>query len=409
MSQQGFAPVGAATIATAGLLSTLDRRRRGLRVIYSMRRFLAWLTAFEVWLMLLLILFPSPIANISAYSSLLCLISAVAGAQLLSDAATARAAARTLVLIVSVLGYSGLITWLLILIGVPVSRLSLMHITLYESWSPDSATSILFPISVEAGNIRLMDVVLPRCTGAMREPGLCQLVSIILLVTARRLKCRRWLTGGLVASVFVSGSTAALVSLVAAVVAQLLVSGNTSSPFRRYSRLLGALLISVAGIWAVIYIPSVGVADKAEQSGSVAARHDAILNGFNSVLHAPFGRGLGHSTGDLGINLIGMMTSFGVPGLILIAGTFLAMSRMRGPGYRQTVVISTVVVITGLTSQPLLNMAGLYLVMLVGCAVLSTNSDGDTIGQPPPNSKPMSIEYQENSLRASVRTSEYRT
>jgi hypothetical protein len=242
-----------------------------------------------------------------------------------------------------------------------------MPLKLYAQWSGAPTTSLFFPLTAEAGNVTLFGVTLPRSAGGMREPGLSQLFIVIGLITVARLRPRRSrvVAGGLVAGLVVSGSTAGLVSLTVAVLVASLVGSRSASPVRLYLNRLFGVASAALGAWALMALPSIGLLDKQTESGSVDARRSAFSAGLDSIFNHPFGQGLGASAGDLSINLIGMAAQFGIPGLVLVAGTYLALGLGRRSATRYCLSICMVVLVTGLSSQPLFNMPSLYLAMLI--------------------------------------------
>ena len=389
LSEQGMARMGVLLLVVAAGLAAAVAQRRGTVLHPEFRRFLAWVLGFETWVLIVLVVFPSTIVFITVYSATVVVATCIAAAYLLSDHQTARRSAALMVWVLALLGYSGLVTWALLLLGVPSSRLAIMPLKLYAQWQGNATTSLFFPLTAEAGNISLAGMTLPRSAGGMREPGLSQLFVVIGLIVAVRLKMSRLLVGGLIGGLVVSGSTAGVVSLTVAALVSSAVGSRSASPLLLYAGRLTGVLVTGLGAWALIELPSIGILDKDTQSGSVDARRQAVTSGLSSLVDHPLGTGFGHVTGDMAINLIGIGSEIGWPGLVLITGTYLSLAWGRRLGSRYLPTLCSVVFVTGLSSQPLLNMPGLYVAMLIaagavagdhGASPTSDPSAGDRIG-----------------------------
>lgn len=272
---------------------------------------------------------------------------------------------KTLVYIMSILGFSEIISTILIeFIG--VESLVLFKISKYN---------ILFPFSLEYGVYTVPGVhVFHRFMEFFREPGLAQAFLSWALVYAYYFKFPKWIIIGIIIGIILTLSTIAIVNLLMVITLLYIVNGNVSI----VKRLLRSSISIVFGIVIILiayYLPAIGLKAKSETHGvSISDRTDNIIQGIQNMLDNPFGTGLyGTEETHSGINLIAMSDEIGLPALFFAIFIFFTPFLFRKVQNNYYYLVSIIpILFTSLVAQPILD-APLVYIFLFATFIISIN------------------------------------
>ena len=367
MSEHGwFSRLGLGLMLAA---MTLLLFRRAVRARSRQARpsaFLIGVGLLQIWIWIQLIVVGSPSEIPIIYAALATLATCMISLRVTADLPLTALTGRYVIILMSIAGFSGAITWGLLLAGVSPAQITVATIKIYKSWSGAPQNEILFPLTVTAGNLQWFGDLLPRSAGWFREPGIAQLFYVLAILLSRKLRMGRiWMTG-LLLGVITSGSSVAVVSLLTAIAIVLLGSGSRPrTALRDMGRALSAAGLLGAAVVALFFLPSIGVTEKATQSGSVDERRTAAIAGLRLAAHHIGGVGLGNGgSGTSGINILALCGQLGLLGTLLLIFTYLTLGFGRSSdAYARAA--SIVVLITGLAAQPLVNMPTLYAMLLL--------------------------------------------
>jgi hypothetical protein len=281
----------------------------------------------------------------------------------LADARANAAFFRTLATVVSLLGWSALITTgLALLVGAQRLYLTTVAIEGYRANVGDAATgAIYFPLSMQYASYDAGAVKLMRFCNFFREAGIYQAVSLFLLAYERLTRRSPLVTVGLLAGTILSFSTIGLL-LLPATLCLVFVARRRLGAGKLV--LVGALGAAIAVSMAVV--PAVGLLDKIETHGaSVDDRSFAIRNGLQAAASDPLGAGMfSPARKNDGICLLAAVGSIGVLGVLLQA-VVLSGLRPGGPLLGRRAVVCFPLFVTALLSQPIAGQGLTYILAMV--------------------------------------------
>lgn len=270
---------------------------------------------------------------------------------------------RQLTTVISLLGWSSAITIGLALVG-DVNSIAMFQIPMkgYEGGEEVEAGTVFFPLSMGFMGIQLFDFPLIRFTGFFREPGIYQAVAAYCLVVATLASQSIFVRLGLVLGILCAFSTIGVAMLIAALgIAYFLRKRIT------FSRIAVTAAVLGFGVFAAIYTPVVGLADKGDIAEvSITERADAISKGLMRVAENPLGYGpFSSREANQDITLLAAIGSIGLLGFLL---QVILLSGFRGELSRTTLErmgACAPILVTALFSQPIAGAAMMYVLIMI--------------------------------------------
>ena len=270
---------------------------------------------------------------------------------------------RRLSLVVAVIGWSGVVTAVLIpFVGLDSLHLFNVGVSGYQNTEDVEVAvgAVYFPFSMVYSTFSTDDFQFVRFNGFFREAGIYQAICCYCFVCEFFSRKSRFVLLGLVGGVLISLSTAGVAVFLITLGAVFLVRSKFTA-----QRFVMLLLVIAAAVPVVLYAPYVGILSKTEtHSDSVSDRQEAVERGLSLVLENPMGLGLGGvKAKNASINLIAALGSIGVVGFVL---QVIILSGIGGGGRAKLRVIAFLpLVLTALFSQPLIGAPAVYVLLLV--------------------------------------------
>jgi hypothetical protein len=217
--------------------------------------------------------------------------------------------------------------------------------------------STFFPFTIIYGVLHYDYIELPRLLGLFRESGIAQMFMIWALYNLKSIGLNKlWIKVLLIVGVILTFSTAGIAVLCINMVAQQLLNFKILRDF---------LMIAVA-YSVIIYAPFIGLEDKQDtgHGKSISDRQVATFNAWETLKEHPLGVGFNNSKVSYsGINLLGASNMIGVIGFTLCLGTYL-LPMLAADNRKRYFLAVLPIIITSLTSQPLLDAPFLYIMFL---------------------------------------------
>lgn len=291
---------------------------------------------------------------------------------------------RALILWVCFSGYSVLVTDLLVIVGISPAEMKLFHIPVKASdfYNQDGAGDVLFPFSMTYSYVSWLHFVLPRTTFGFREAGIAQAIAgwALSSIPFRKERTSPLIIVGLALALILAMS--ATFVLTAAVVFVIWLIYYKWPRWIKIGVLVGGLAMAPLIFQWWLTDTTVGYASKA---GTVSEtdRTLAIERSKEEFSHHPFGVGYSNSKVDTDINLISSASSLGIEGIAFFASLliFAHLVRVRAGG---TLIPMLPILATALTTQPLFDAGGIYIMMFI----IYRDRDVTSNGTPKPLQRP---------------------
>ena len=228
--------------------------------------------------------------------------------------------------------------------------------------------TVYFPVTITSSSHSLFGADLPRFCGLGREPGwigmYCAAAYFMSgLVGMRGKLLKAVLFAGVVGSISTSGFVVFVAVLVYEVFFRARPDATASRSLQR--RAVGVAALGVA-IWAAIYAPFLGLAEKgARDVSSVYDRTAQTETGLQALYENPFW-GLGLETRGVGINLVSEIAN-GLISPVLMALALLLPALVQGRA-RQGHAVIFVIFLTLLTAQPPWASTWVYVLAVISYA-----------------------------------------
>ena len=283
----------------------------------------------------------------------------------LADVDANRRFFRTLCTVISVLGWSSVITVALsaLLGGKESLFLFSLNVKGYTEVTLHQQTStgaVYFPFSMLYGDYVSGAVKLDRYCAFFREAGIYQAVACFCLAYEAFTRRSKFVMLGLAGGTICAFSSLGIALLAMSIGTIFLFSGSRVSSWRV---VITAIMIGM--VYPVsMYTPYIGLEDKAVTHGaSLSDRSSSIERGLQDVRLNPLGNGLYSSLGKN--DGICLLAELGMIGLFGFACKFLLLSGLRlGPGLNwRKVAACAPLLITALVSQPI---AGAPVMLVIG-------------------------------------------
>lgn len=308
----------------------------------------------------------SPLPAFSAMSAAMVFMAAVL---MMSSHETTKKAVHTFIIVLSIFGLSGIVTSLLS----PVVGTSTLYLFRIQNKTYEASGDILFPFSMVYSYNFYPWGQFARLSLGWRESGIAQAIYVwalgIVLFTPE-IRYRKWLIIGLAAGDILTQSTLAYGTLLF-VVACWYFKRAKFTPFNIFFVMPVALVVGSVLVYMSIFDDNIGFAAKAN-STSYSDRYFATQTGINMFLNNPLGIGMNSTSMDenLGINLISIVGYIGIFGIVLTLLAYIVPILTSRNRFVAFVCIGPII-FTAVTSQPLLDSFGVWLLVLIDPAVLT--------------------------------------
>ncbi|MGN7167362.1 hypothetical protein ACTHSJ_16015 [Paenibacillus cellulositrophicus] len=245
---------------------------------------------------------------------------------------------------------------LLLSIFIPLNSLQLFKLNI-KGYEGTGNTYFPFTILYSFMSVGENGFKLPRLLGLFRESGILQMFMIWSLFNLKRVNMNKpWVKVTLFLGILASFSTAG----VAVLFINLVIS------FILNKKLIRAAVFVIFAYLAIFYTPFIGVNAKMDTHGaSISDRYIAVENSLNSLKENPLGIGLYNATGfnNSGINLVAASSMIGIQGFLLAILTYL-IPMIFVQNKRSYFLSVSPLLITSLTSQPILDAPLVYVMMM---------------------------------------------
>lgn len=222
---------------------------------------------------------------------------------------------------------------------------------------------VFFPFTQSYGFTYFGQIVFPKALGFFRESGIFQafLVSSFFAVDTLWSKNQKTIKFIIVLGILSTLSTAGMAIFMICIIIKFLME----------KRLLLGFLSIIVGLFAIYFLPGIGIIDKTLIMGdSINDRINSSLEGLQLLIRYPFGLGFNYisENRNLGINLIGMSSMIGFIGLLLVLLLYFA-PVFSTKNKKQYLLILLPLFLTLLTSQPILDAPAVYIFGFINVSV----------------------------------------
>lgn len=312
----------------------------------------------------------SVLAESLYYSVLLSLIVGVAAMMLFSSRLRLYSFAHVLVVVLALLGYSSIFTLFLnIQFGPYGLVLGKLPIPTY------STGDLLFPFSLGYNIVPQPWGPTYRLSGFWREVGIAQAIfswAIAVLLFSHGLRWRKFLILGAVSGALASQSTLAFINVALVFILYFLIEGRIKF-FKKAIAIASVTPIAIYLFSFALTDPTIGLSAKLE-TASFSDRMVSINEALWAVSHNPFGYGMygndGIARANSGITLISSVAAIGIPGAILYVLIWVGAIFADKTPIRKAVCILPIF-LTALTSQPLIDSFGIYIILMLPAVIVS--------------------------------------
>lgn len=296
----------------------------------------------------------------SAISAIIVFLSAVF---LLGSKSVERRISRNFIYALAFFGFSSIVTAVL----TPVFGTSKLFLFVLRNKSYATTGDILFPFTMAYDYKIYAWGLFPRMSLGWREAGIAQAIyawALAIVLFAPKFKGRIFLIIVLSAAIVMTQSTLAYSNLMLVLIGWYLPRAKWT-PFNIFVTLPITLVISGFLIYFSIFDENIGFASK-EHGDSYLDRYYAVQAGIDLFKENPLGVGVYARSSDYnaGINLISSAGFIGIFGFILAVIAFLAPTYLSENRYYSAVCVLPIIV-TALTSQPLLDSFGIWLLIFI--------------------------------------------
>jgi O-Antigen ligase len=253
-----------------------------------------------------------------------------------------RLALKVFVYFIALLAISACVTALISAVY-PLAELQLTTLTLGR---PDDSGidrwQLYFPFTFTSAAIRLGNKLIPRVTGAYREPGIFQMYLLMALVITHHttIKCRRAVRAFAIIALLLTFSSIGYPLAVATAVYALFVSKRRTLLIKTVVAAMAVVALTV--IWR--FGPLAYEKKVYEAQDTSESRVTAVANSISHLLKNPLlGTGFfvdqPDDLGLEGVSVIASMHMFGLVGLVLYAAVVVAALRRNYSPYTATMLL----------------------------------------------------------------------
>ena len=385
-AQVNTGPVGVVLVLMAATLAVLTDHGLNLPRTQAVRALIGVPLLLWLWITIQAVATSDPLIKDTMRGAVSITITVLCAAAVVSSTHRARIALKAFVVLMGALGASAAITMIGIALKVNLFSVPYGQLPLQSNWLP---ADIRVPFSPgTTTTFEFGPLTFPRALGIFREPGIFPVflmlaffaMDAVLTSTVRRIMGLA-LIGGIIAS----GSTAGIIIFPIALLLRYVVLEQGRSA---WVRRVAAVLLTPLALWAILTNRFVGLQAKAEKAPtSVDDRTTATISGLQRLAENPLGSGI-HSTmtDNSSINLLAASGDIGLPGLLIPLIGLLVACIVMAPRVRQRVAPAVLaLVITMLSSQPLLDAAAVWATLIIvtaGCFVTERPASSDDVGEP---------------------------